>query len=113
MQAQQLDTRDAGQFKFAAFMDARVKSYAASTGYSEQQRRRAEQIRLGLGLCYSGTVYVTYRKKFIVVKIEQGRVTDAQSLQQLEQDYALEGITKTVTAQGTAYRIPKVDRVSI
>lgn len=113
MQARELDTKDAGQFKYAAYMDARVKSYAASTAYSEAQRRRAEQIRLGLGMCYAGTVYVTFRKKFIVVKVEQGRVTDAKTLALLEQDYSQEGITKTKTAQGTAYRIPKVDRVFV
>ena len=113
MQARELDTKDAGAYKYAAFMDARVKSYAASTAYSEAQKRRAEQIRLGLGLCYAGTIYVTFRKKFIVVKVENARVTDTKNLVLLEGDWAKEGITKTQTAQGTAYRIPKVDRVFV
>lgn len=107
MRTQELDTKDAGQYKYAAFMDARVKSYAASTAYSEAQKRRAEQIRLGLTMVYAGTVYVTYRKKFIVIKVENARVVDSKNLALLEKDYTLENITKTVSAQGTAYRIPK------
>lgn len=109
MQAQTIDTRET-DFKFAAFMDARARSYAASTHYSQAERNAAERIRLVLDLVYSArTIYVTYRKKFINVKVEAGLVRDRRQLAALEQDFEQRGITKLVSAQGIIYRIPKAN----
>lgn len=108
MKAQELDTKDAGFFKYAALMDARAKSWAASTFYSEAQKLQAERMRLGLELVYNAKViFITYRKKFIVVKVDNARVRDKQNLELLEKGYEMMGITKVVTPQGVTYRIPK------
>ena len=107
MKTQTLDTLEASN-KFAAYMNARVRSYAASTGYSEQEKIAAERMRLVLDLVYvAREIYVTYRKKFITVKLEQARVADRVSLSELEAEWTVKGITKAVTPQGIIYRIPK------
>lgn len=109
MKAQELDTQGAGYFKFAAMRDARMKSYAASTAYSEAQKVQAERMKLGLELVYGGKAfYVTFRQKFIVVKVDGAVVKDKKTLALLEADYEKAGIKKAVTAQGISYRIAKV-----
>lgn len=109
MRARELDTRDAGYFKFAAMRDARMKSYAASTGYNEAQKIQAERMKFALELVYGGRAfYVTFRNKFIVVKVDSPRIKDREMLNLLEGDYEKAGIKKTVTAQAVSYRIAKV-----
>ena len=108
MQEKELQTSSAGFYKFAAMRDARMKSYAASTSYTEQEKIKAERMKLALELVYGGKAfYVTFRKKFIVVKVDGAYVKDKRSLALLEQDYERQGVAKTVTAQGIAYRIAK------
>lgn len=102
-----LDTKEA-TFKFFAAQDARARSYAASTHYSDAEKIVAERVKLALELVYRARqVYVTFRKKFITVKVDSASVRDAKMLTLLEQEYAIKGITKAVTAQGVIYRIPK------
>lgn len=95
--------------KLFAFLDARRKSYAASTHYSDAERVRAEQIKLGLEMVYStnAPVQMTFRKKFITIKVESPRVRDRKTLALLESDYDKEGVVKVVTNCGILYRIPK------
>lgn len=108
MKLTELETKDAGFYKFAAMRDASMKSYAASTGYSEQQKVQAERMKLGLELVYGGKAfYITFRKKFIVIKVDGAYVKDKQNLALLEKDYERQGVTKTVTAQGVSYRVAK------
>lgn len=108
MKAQELDTKSAGYFKFAAMRDARMKSYAASTRYTEAQKIQAERMKLALELVYGAKMfYVTFREKFIVVKVEGAVVKDRKMLGLLEGDYERQGIAKTVTAQAVSYRIAK------
>jgi hypothetical protein len=108
MKALELETKDAGFFKVAAYLDARMKSLAASSHYSDVEKIRAERMRLALNEVYSAKcVYVTFRKKFIVVKLDSPTIRDRKNLRLLEQDYESEGITKVSTAQGITYRIPK------
>jgi len=108
MKTLELETEDAGYFKVAAYLDARMKSIAASSHYSDTEKLRAERMRLALAEVYAAKcVYVTFRKKFIVVKLDNPIVKDRKNLRLLEQDYESEGITKVFTAQGITYRIPK------
>ena len=95
--------------KLFAFLDARRKSYAASTHYSEAERTRAERMKLGLEMVYSTKtpVMVTYRNKFISIKLDSPKVRDRQTLKLLEQDYDKAGIVKVETNCGILYRIPK------
>jgi len=108
MQATELDTKTA-PFAWLAARDAAIKSYAASTLYTEAQKIRAERMKLGLELVYyCKQVYITYRKKFITIKLEQACVKDRKTLTLLEQDYTVEGsITKVITEQGVTYRIAR------
>ena len=108
MLASELDTK-AAVYKWAAARDAAIRSYAASTLYTETQRLRAERMKLGLEMVYwSKNVCVTYRKKFITIKLDQARVRDAKTLSLLEKDYTeLKDVTKVVTDQGITYRIAR------
>jgi len=108
LQAKELDTKPAGFYAYAAARDASMKSYACSTAYTLEERTRAQRTQLGLELAYTSTAqYITYRKKFVVVKLEGARVRCRHTLRKLEEQYEREGIEKTVTAQAVSYRIPK------
>ena len=108
MNATELDTK-AAPFAWVAARDAAMKSYAASTLYSEAQKVRAERMKLGLEMVYSArSAFITYRKKFVTIKLDQARVRDRKTLALLEQDYTTQGdVTKVVTDQGITYRIAR------
>ena len=108
MNATELDTK-AAPFAWIAARDAAMKSYAASTLYTEAQKVRAERMKLGLEMVYAArSAYITYRKKFVTIKLDQARVRDRKTLALLEQDYTAQGdITKVVTDQGITYRIAR------
>jgi len=107
MKTATLHTEEASN-KYAAYMNARVRSYAASTGYTDKQKIEAERMKVVLSIVYMfKDIYVTYRKKFITVKLDQARVSDRVSLSELEAEWMLRGISKAVTPQGVIYRIPK------
>jgi hypothetical protein len=108
MNATELDTKSA-PFAWVAARDAAMKSYAASTLYTEAQKVRAERMKLGLEMVYSArSAFITYRKKFVTIKLDQARVRDRKTLALLEQDYTAQGdITKVVTDQGITYRIAR------
>jgi hypothetical protein len=102
-----LDTKEATN-KFAAFRDARMRSYAASTHYTDAEKVIAERIKMCLELVYRAReVYVTFRKGFIAIKLDDAGVRDRKGLEIIERDIADRGVVKVVTAQGITYRIPK------
>jgi hypothetical protein len=93
--------------KRGAFLDARMRNLAGKSHYSYAQQTRAERMRLVLEIVYTAKdIYINYRQRFIAVKVDGARVADKSSLTELEAEWALEGITKAVTAQGVVYRIP-------
>ena len=108
MNATELDTK-AAPFAWVAARDAAMKSYAASTLYTEAQKVRAERMKLGLEMVYSArSAFITYRKKFVTIKLDQARVRDRKTLALLEQDFTAQGdVTKVVTDQGITYRIAR------
>ena len=108
MNATELDTK-AAPFAWVAARDAAMKSYAASTLYTDIQKVRAERMKLGLEMVYSArSAFITYRKKFVTIKLDQARVRDRKTLALLEKDYTAQGdITKVVTDQGITYRIAR------
>ena len=108
MNATELDTK-AAPIAWIAARDAAMKSYAASTLYTDAQKVRAERMKLGLEMVYSArSAFITYRKKFVTIKLDQARVSDRKTLALLEQDYTAQGdVTKVVTDQGITYRIAK------
>ena len=108
METKELEYKNAGQFAWFAARDARMRSFANSTLYTEAEKNRAERMRMGLTLVYGGKEFhIEYRKKFISVKIDKPVVRDRKTLALLESDYNLIGVVKRVTNQGVTYRIPK------
>ena len=108
MQSSTLDTKEASNAFFAA-RDARMRNYAMGSTYSAAEKLRAERMKLGLGVAYSADeIHINYRGKFIAVKIANPRVRDRDVVNKLEAIYALEGIVKRISAQGTIYRIPRL-----
>jgi len=108
MQTQELETRSAGRYAYFAAQDAAVKSYAASTHYTSQQKLNAERKKLVLEMAYYGEVHINYRKKFVALKVVNTNVQNRKLLAELEQDFAQENVARVITAQGIVYRIPKV-----
>lgn len=109
MKERELETKSAGYFAYAASRDASMKSFAASTHYTEAEKITAERVKLGLELVYSTrAIYVTYRKKFVSIKLDQPHVRDRVNLKFLETEYEQKGYIKASTPQGITYRIPKV-----
>ena len=107
MQHKDLDTQ-AATFKWFAARDARIKSYAQSTSYTEQAKLRAERMRGALELCFvHNEVHVNYRQRFIAIKVDGAEVRRKKDLALLEADWAKEGIIKRTSAQGVIYRIPR------
>ena len=107
MLTRDLDTKEASNAFFAA-RDARMRNYAMSSTYTERERLRAEQVKLGLECVYRVTeVHINYRQKFIAVKLTNALVRDRASVADLEAFYASQGIEKRISAQGTIYRIPR------
>ena len=107
MQNKDLDTQ-ASPVKWFAARDARMKSYAQSTSYTEQAKLRAERMRGALELCYiHNEVHINYRQRFIAIKVDGAEVRRKKDLALLEADWAKEGIIKRTSAQGVIYRIPR------
>jgi hypothetical protein len=108
MQERELETKSAGYYAYAAARDAAQRSYIASTHYTEQQKVRAERMKLALELVYSAkAVHINYRERFIAIKLDQPTVRDRSNLAAMEADWAAAGVVKRATAQGIIYRIPK------
>jgi hypothetical protein len=110
MLTKELDTKPAGYFAYAASRDAAMKSYAASTTYTEKQKVQIERMRLGLAECFGEcAVHVNFRKKFAVIKFDKNVVRNRKFLALLESDYEKIGVVKTVLATGgVAYRVPRL-----
>jgi hypothetical protein len=95
--------------KVGAYLDARMRNLAGKSHYSYKDQTRAERMKLVLELVYTAKeIYINYRAKFIAVKVDGARVADKVSLSELEAEWADQGITKAVSAQGVVYRIPKL-----
>lgn len=92
---------------YQAVLDAQRRSNNNASYYTEAQKTEAARVKLGLELCYTQRpIYITYRAKFIAVKVT-GTVRDKAMLLALEDEFAVRGYTKIKTPQGTIYRIPK------
>ena len=107
METRFLDTDEATN-KFWAYKDAKQNSYANSTHYTAAERCNAERKALALETVYAAKhVYVSYKKRWISLKVDGAVVRNKKDLTFLEEGWTLENIVKRVTAQGVTYRIPK------
>jgi len=109
MKAQELETKSAGYYAYAAARDASMRAIAMWSHYTDRERVRAERMKLGLEMVYHAKgIHINPRGKFIAVKVDQPQIRDRKNLALLEKDYELLGITKVLTKQGVTYRIPKI-----
>ena len=94
--------------KWWAAQDARMRSIANASHYSQKEKIRAEGMRYALELAYAGRFFdPKYGKKGITIKIEGARIRDKDTLKALETDYDKQGVVKRVSHQGVNYYIPK------
>jgi hypothetical protein len=109
MKAQELESKSAGYYAYAAARDASMRAIAMWSHYTDRERVRAERMKLGLEMVYNAKgIHINPRGKFIAIKVDQPQVRDRKNLALLEKDYELLGITKVLTEQGVTYRIPKI-----
>jgi hypothetical protein len=109
MKAQELESKSAGYYAYAAARDASMRAIAMWSHYTDKERVRAERMKLGLEMVYNAKgIHINPRGKFIAIKVDQPQVRDRKNLALLEKDYELLSITKVVTEQGVTYRIPKI-----
>ena len=87
IQEKELKSASAGQFAWAAARDA--------NRYSDECRMLYTNVRREL----------TYRKSFVVVKIEKGQGRDRAYARMVEDEAAERGYVRTVTPQSVNYRI--------
>lgn len=107
MQERYINTEEAPN-KWWAARDARMRSSANKTHFSQSQQVQAERMRQALELVYAGRFFEPkYNKTCITIKIEGATVRDKKSLALLEQDWAKLGIKKRPSPQGVNYNIPK------
>lgn len=105
MDTKELDTKPAGRYALAAYLDARMKNAVNSTHYTQKQRTQAEGMRYALELVRSGDIHINYRQKFIAIKAAGHAIKDRKNLLLLEQEWADKGVEILNTPQGTIYRI--------
>jgi len=102
----ELNSRAAGVYAWAAAQDAHRYSDECRMLYTSAQRARAETFKDLVEMAYTNVrAEPTYRKKFVVIKVEHGRVRDRKMAQEIDAIVAERNYEKTVTAQGFNFRI--------
>ena len=102
----ELNSRAAGVYAWAAAQDAHRYSDECRMLYTSAQRARAETFKDLVEMAYTNVrAEPTYRKKFVVIKVEHGRVRDRKMAQEIDAIVAERNYEKTVTPQGFNFRI--------
>ena len=92
---------------WAAAIDAAKRNAVNAARYDTAARTRAEAMKQALSVVYNADeFYVSYRKKFIAIKIAEAEVVDQAGLTLLEEDWEKQGISTLRSDQGIIYRIP-------
>jgi len=103
----ELETRQAGQFAFAAVMDAQRQNSNNKSTYTQEQVRKALTVRDLLDSAFSyKTLYINYRKKFIAVKAEGARARDSMA-REVVALFESNGYDVAQSPQGLIVRIAK------
>lgn len=106
LQEKELNTRSAGNFAWAAAKDAERYSDECRVRYTPRDRARAETFRDLVELAYTNVrPEPTYRKTFIVIKVENGNVRDRKWASEIDAICVERNYEKTRTAQGFNFRI--------
>jgi hypothetical protein len=107
---QELDTKDAGGFAFAAACDAQRRNTNNKSHYTAEQIRSALTVRDLLDSAFRyDRLYINYRKRFIAVKAEGARARDALA-KQVVSLFGERGYSVVSTPQGMIVRIDKVSK---
>lgn len=105
---EKLETVAAGHYAWAASTNARMQNSVNATHFTAADKLKAERIKLVLDFVYySKSIYINYRKTKIAIKVDNARIKDKVLLKEMEEDWAADGIKKTVTKQGVIYSITK------
>jgi len=103
----ELDTKDSGQYAFAAAIDAQRRNSNNKSTCSPEDIRRAVSARELLDLGFASTaLFINYRARWIAVKAEGARPRDAQARAVIKLFEEL-GYNVCRTAQGLIVRITR------
>lgn len=106
LKEKELNSQGAGQYAWAAAIRASQYSDDCRMLYTPAQRSVAERFRDVVELAYTNVrKEVTYRKRFVVVKCENGAVRDRNFAREIDLICQERGYEKTRTAQGFNFRI--------
>lgn len=106
LQERELKTRSAGGYGYAAAVDAGRYSDECRILYTPKQRAHVSVFGDILSLAYkSDETYITFRKKFVSLKLVNAQVSDTRMLKELDLLCAERGYEKISTEQGLTYRI--------
>ena len=104
MKANEIDSKDSGIYAFYAARDARMRNIVNASRFTDALKLRAERMKLALEMVYwAKAVHVNFRKTKITVKVDAGTVKDPKNLRLLEKDWEMQGVSKTLSAQGVIY----------
>ncbi len=102
----ELNSQAAGAYAWAAAQNAHRYSDECRMRYTPSQRARDQLFPALVDMAYTNVRAVpTYRKKFVVIKVEHGEVRDRKIAQEIDAIVAERKYEKTVTAQGFNFRI--------
>ena len=108
MKATAIERSEATVPWFAA-RNAHMRSEVAKQQYSVKQRTKADAISFALELCYAcKDIYVTYRQRFVAIKVEHITRIDKKNLAMLEASWVSDSsveVAKITTPQGIIYRV--------
>jgi hypothetical protein len=103
----ELDTKDAGQFAFAAAIDAQRRNTNNKSFYSQEQIKKAITVRDLIDTAFSySNLYINYRQKFIAIKAEGARARDSLAKDVVDL-FKSNGYGVVSTPQGMIVRIDK------
>jgi hypothetical protein len=97
--------RDEATVPWYAARDARMRSAVEATHYTDMQKAKCEGMRFALEMVYGfKEIHITYRKKFVAIKVEHPIIRERKALRLLESDWG-SNVVKIRTAQGIIYRV--------
>ncbi len=101
--------RDESTQPWFAARDAHHKSEICKQAYSLKNRAKADAMHYAIELCYAcHATYLTYRQRFVAIKIEHVMGFHRTTLRTLEAAWESDAsitVTKVVTKQGFIYRV--------
>lgn len=102
----ELQSQPAGRFAWAAAQDAYRYSDQCRMAYTPAQRAKVELFRDLVAMAYTNVRdEPTYRKTFVVIKVEHGLMRDCKIAREVDLIAEERGYEKTHTAQGVNFRI--------